>query len=271
MKSFLRKIIVLVAVISSVSFATNLTSPTPTYARDMGSCDPAQDYILGLTPWDCDITPNPQSTDELRNNAITIATNVLTDLSVIATYLVLGYIIYGGYLYMFASGDPSKVAAGKKTLAHAFIGFGIAMLSYVIINTIRIALLQGGAFSTCDPTTGAQCQDSVAVNAMITNMLSWAIGIAGVVAVIFVVIGGISYTTSAGDPNKLQKAKQTILYALIGLAIVGLAEIILGVISSIINDAKTTSTTIPNTEIATSISYDNNTLIGKELHEKQIY
>ena len=230
MKSFLKKIIVLVAVILSVSFATNLTSPTPTYARDMGSCDD----ILGLTSWDCGINPTPGSEDDLKNNAIIIAGNVLTDISVIAAYLVLGYVIYGGYLYMFASGDPSKVAAGKKTLAHAFIGFGITVLAYVILNTVRIALLQDGAFS-CDPRVNSCVEPAD----MVKNMISWAIGIAGVVAVIFIVIGGISYVTSTGDPSKIQKAKQTITYALIGLAIVGLAEIIIAVVSSILDESKT--------------------------------
>ena len=55
------------------------------------------------------------------------------------------------------------------------------------------------------------------------NILNAIIGIAGVVSVVFIIIGGIQYTTSAGDPGKTKKAKDTILYALIGLIICALS------------------------------------------------
>ena len=66
--------------------------------------------------------------------------------------------------------------------------------------------------------------------------------------------------TSAGDPNKLQKAKQSIIYAVIGLIIVALAEVITAFVSGIISDA---ATTIPNT------TYANNKeiIISKEIHD----
>jgi type IV secretory pathway VirB2 component (pilin) len=44
--------------------------------------------------------------------------------------------------------------------------------------------------------------------------------LAGIVAVIAIVIGGIRYTTSNGDSNNVQSAKNTIQYAVIGLVIV---------------------------------------------------
>jgi Type IV secretion system pilin len=45
-------------------------------------------------------------------------------------------------------------------------------------------------------------------------------GISGAVAVIFVVIGGLKYIMSQGNPSEVTKAKDTIVNALIGLAIV---------------------------------------------------
>lgn len=47
--------------------------------------------------------------------------------------------------------------------------------------------------------------------------------IAGIVAVIVIIVGGISYTISAGDPAKVKKAKDTVLYAVIGLVVAILA------------------------------------------------
>lgn len=43
--------------------------------------------------------------------------------------------------------------------------------------------------------------------------------IAGIVAVIFIILGGIAYMTSTGDPGRITQAKHTILYAIIGLII----------------------------------------------------
>ncbi|MBR6166181.1 hypothetical protein IKQ65_00935 [Candidatus Saccharibacteria bacterium] len=41
----------------------------------------------------------------------------------------------------------------------------------------------------------------------------------GIVAVIMIILGGVSYATSQGDATKLKKAKDTILYGIIGLII----------------------------------------------------
>ena len=45
----------------------------------------------------------------------------------------------------------------------------------------------------------------------------------GAISVIMIVIGGIRYTTSNGDSNGIQGAKNTILYAIVGLVVAILA------------------------------------------------
>ena len=47
--------------------------------------------------------------------------------------------------------------------------------------------------------------------------------VAGVVAFIVLIFGGIGYMTSSGDPEKAEKAKNTIIYAIIGIVVVMLA------------------------------------------------
>lgn len=49
------------------------------------------------------------------------------------------------------------------------------------------------------------------------NLFSVVLGIAGIVAVIVVIIGGIRYSISQGNSGELQKAKDIIVYALVGL------------------------------------------------------
>lgn len=50
--------------------------------------------------------------------------------------------------------------------------------------------------------------------------------VVGVIAVIMIIIGGLKYIMSSGDSNNINSAKNTILYAIIGLVIVALAQII---------------------------------------------
>ena len=59
--------------------------------------------------------------------------------------------------------------------------------------------------------------------------------LSGIVAVIVIIIGGIGYMTSSGDAGKVKKAKDTILYGVIGLVIVALSFAIVNfVISNIL-------------------------------------
>lgn len=78
---------------------------------------------------------------------------------------------------------------------------------------------------------------------VIQNILNAIIGIAGVVSVVFIVVGGIQYITSTGDPGKTKKAKDTILYALIGLIVCALSFAIVNfVISQIIYNGSSYTT-----------------------------
>lgn len=62
--------------------------------------------------------------------------------------------------------------------------------------------------------------DLASVIKLITNVLMFIIG---AVAVIMVIIGGFQYVTSQGDSSKTTTAKNTILYAVIGLIVALLA------------------------------------------------
>ena len=74
-------------------------------------------------------------------------------------------------------------------------------------------------FDTVNQTVGA----SDNLHSSVGVILNIVYSIIGIVAVVMVVIGGVSYATSQGDPGRLKKAKDTILYGIIGLVIVLMA------------------------------------------------
>ncbi len=81
--------------------------------------------------------------------------------------------------------------------------------------------------STDKCTTGTDGQDpSTKVNDLITQIINVFSVVVGIVAVIMIIYGGFKYITSGGDSNNITGAKNTILYAIIGLIIVALAQFI---------------------------------------------
>ena len=76
--------------------------------------------------------------------------------------------------------------------------------------------------------TGSGCgaNSSNEVSDLLGTVVKLLSFLVGAVAVIMIVVGGFKYITSGGDANKVGSAKTTIIYALVGLIIVALAQFI---------------------------------------------
>ena len=66
----------------------------------------------------------------------------------------------------------------------------------------------------------------------LNTIINVVIGIIGFVAVMVIILGGVQYTTSAGDSGKVKKAKDTIMYGIIGLIVALMAYSIVNFILS---------------------------------------
>lgn len=80
--------------------------------------------------------------------------------------------------------------------------------------------------STTDCNTLTADANGAKVNSLLATVINIFSVIVGVIAVIMIIIGGFRYVTSGGQSEKITSAKNTILYALIGLIIVALAQVI---------------------------------------------
>ena len=72
------------------------------------------------------------------------------------------------------------------------------------------------------------------------SILSYVVGIA---SVIMVIIAGLKYITAGGDSNKISSAKTTLVYALVGIAIVALAQVLIHFVFSSATTAANDKTT----------------------------
>ncbi len=108
----------------------------------------------------------------------------------------------------------------KKYLSAIFALLLSAVMSLSIINIACFAASKPDACNM-DPSFSELCDQHGEDDLMKTvgNVLNAIYGIIAVIAVVMIVIAGIKYSTSQGDPGKVQSAKGTILYAIIGLII----------------------------------------------------
>ncbi len=88
-----------------------------------------------------------------------------------------------------------------------------------------INLATGGTVdeTNCD---GAASTDGSTFAGIITNVINILSILVGAVSVIMLIVGGFRYIISNGDSNSTKGAKDTIMYALIGLIIVLFAQVI---------------------------------------------
>lgn len=67
---------------------------------------------------------------------------------------------------------------------------------------------------------------------VLTNIIKWMLGLVGFLALIALIIGGGRMVIDFGNEEQVRKAKMTILWAVIGLAVVILSYAIINIVST---------------------------------------
>lgn len=115
-----------------------------------------------------------------------------------------------------------------KTIRNIIITFaamlGVAALPFALVSAVSncndaVSCIQSGSDNVNSKGSGSadELPDRIKT---IVNILLFVLG---AIAVIMIIIGGIRYSTSGGDAGSIKGAKDTILYAVIGLVVAILA------------------------------------------------
>jgi hypothetical protein len=83
-----------------------------------------------------------------------------------------------------------------------------------------VGIVGGGGGCGNEAKTQTKVNDTIKLAVNVLTM------IVGVIALIMIIVGGLKYITSGGDATQTAGAKNTIMYAVIGLVVVALAQII---------------------------------------------
>ncbi len=110
------------------------------------------------------------------------------------------------------------------------------MRKYKSLAVVALIVALGVPFVFAHPALAAEGNVTQVEN-FIRSVIKVIAGLSGLIATGFFVVGGLGYITSSGNPERLDKSKQTLLWSSVGLAIVIGAF----VISNIVTDLATSS------------------------------
>jgi len=135
----------------------------------------------------------------------------------------------------------------KKLLISLAVAFGLLFAQAApmvaaqdVTQSIQNGLCSGSDLEISENPDARSCannNDGVArVNHILKHIVNLLSAVVGVVAVIMIIFGGFRYITSGGNDTSVTGAKNTILYAIIGLIVVALAQVIVRfVLDKIVN------------------------------------
>lgn len=118
--------------------------------------------------------------------------------------------------------------------------FGLVLGLVLVVGALVLPYV-GQAASTnsflnagdCKPEWGISCVDT-APSLIIADIITILLGLAGLIAVLFVIIGGFQYVMSGANEELAEKGKKTLTNAVIGVIIIVLAFVIVRVIAKVI-------------------------------------
>lgn len=116
----------------------------------------------------------------------------------------------------------------KKTIFALVVLFCFALLGTKTSLAASVSLVNPLSYDTVEGVLG--------------SIMSYLRGIAGTIAVIFIIIGGVMYMISGGSKEMMERGKKTLLYALGGLAIVIAAPTFYNEIKSVLGGTGASAT-----------------------------
>lgn len=129
----------------------------------------------------------------------------------------------------------------RSTPLLAFLAVAILNVAFVSTSFAADLTIQGGANSAKGSDQVANLFGNSGIFSTITNTLLF---ILGAISVIMIIIGGLRYVISGGDSAAVSAAKNTILYAIVGVIVAILAYAVINfVIGSFTSGGGTTGTT----------------------------
>lgn len=119
--------------------------------------------------------------------------------------------------------EKAKVMVAGLTVMTAGVVGAVAPVSAASFTCPDGQTGTGTDYTTACKQHGIDTTQETDLMGTLNTIINVVIGVVGFIAVVMIILGGVQYTTSAGDTAKVTKAKNTIMYGVIGLVIALLA------------------------------------------------
>lgn len=110
----------------------------------------------------------------------------------------------------------------KLKIAALSIIAGVAAMVFATQPAMALICPDGTQNEGNDVSSLAECSLSDNKDTLISTVgtiINFILGVLGIVAVVIIIYGGFTYMTSSGDSAKLTKARNTLVYGVIGLVV----------------------------------------------------
>jgi len=137
---------------------------------------------------------------------------------------------------LFKKGTNTMLKSLRNSLAGLVTGLALIAVPILVPASVSassaniqgnlscgVSLNASGSNTDCSTSTSTGAGK---VQGIVTDMINIFSVVVGIISVIMIIYGGFKYITSGGDSGNVTGAKNTIIYAVIGLVVVALAQFI---------------------------------------------
>ncbi len=128
------------------------------------------------------------------------------------------FVVYGGLRMILSQGNEEDLTIGKSSVQWALFGFIICLLGFVIVSGIAHYVGLNRNISETGPIQNPLPGNHTFGDLLLT-MIRGFMGLAGLIAVLMILISGFRYMTAQGNDEQTEKAKAGLQWAIIGLTI----------------------------------------------------
>jgi hypothetical protein len=153
MKKLKNLLIGIAFILAFAAPVTVVALPQSAHARSISSVADCESPFLGMPPWfrglvkvdggQCVVispnSPDPENSSKTIDVAgfiWRVALNVIEIGLFLAGYAALGFILFGGFMFLTGGANPGQTEKARVTLLNAIIGFAISTAAIGAVNLI---------------------------------------------------------------------------------------------------------------------------------------
>ncbi len=155
--------------------------------------------------------------DPSQPNAVMgVAAGLSNWLVALVGLVIVLMIIVGGVQMVASGGNPEALKAAKRRITNAIMSLIVLISLRALLVLVSIGGQPNEFFGTKVNESGETLQS---ISDLLVAAINFALYLGGALSVVFIIVGALRYIASGGNQTNLQKAKNTIVYAVLGLII----------------------------------------------------